>query len=100
MKDNLIAQSVAQVMSDSGWNARRQAVDAFNRNSPIVKRGLGLFPLKYGISFTKAQLNQAGALVHVYKDGSIRLSHGGTEMGQGLFIKVAQVVAEVFQRRH
>jgi xanthine dehydrogenase large subunit len=97
VKDNLIAQSVAQVMSDGGWNARRQAVDAFNRSSPIVKRGLGLFPLKYGISFTKAQLNQAGALVHVYKDGSIRLSHGGTEMGQGLFIKVAQVVAEVFQ---
>jgi xanthine dehydrogenase large subunit len=96
LKDNLIAHSVAQVMSDSNWDERRRAIDAFNRENSIVKRGLGLFPLKYGISFTKAHLNQAGALVHVYRDGSIRLNHGGTEMGQGLFIKVAQVVAEVF----
>jgi xanthine dehydrogenase large subunit len=96
LKDNLIARTVAQAMSDSNWDERRQAVDAFNRDSAIIKRGLGLFPLKYGISFTKAHLNQAGALVHVYRDGSIRLNHGGTEMGQGLFIKVAQVVAEVF----
>ena len=96
LKDNLIAHSVAQVMSDSNWDERRLAVDAFNRDNTIIKRGLGLFPLKYGISFTKAHLNQAGALVHVYRDGSIRLNHGGTEMGQGLFIKVAQVVAEVF----
>ncbi len=96
LNDNLIARSVAQVMSDSGWDERRQAIDAFNRANQIVKRGLGLFPLKYGISFTKAHLNQAGALIHVYKDGSIRLNHGGTEMGQGLFIKIAQVVAEVF----
>jgi xanthine dehydrogenase large subunit len=96
LKDNLIARSVAQAMSDSNWGDRRRAVDAFNRDSAIIKRGLGLFPLKYGISFTKAHLNQAGALVHVYRDGSIRLNHGGTEMGQGLFIKIAQVVAEVF----
>ena len=96
MNDNLIAHSVSQVMSDSNWEARRRAIDAFNRENTLVKRGLGLFPLKYGISFTKAHLNQAGAVVHVYRDGSIRLNHGGTEMGQGLFIKVAQVVAEVF----
>jgi xanthine dehydrogenase large subunit len=96
LKDNLIARSVAQAMSDSDWDERRRVVAAFNRDSAIIKRGLGLFPLKYGISFTKAHLNQAGALVHVYRDGSIRLNHGGTEMGQGLFIKVAQVVAEVF----
>jgi xanthine dehydrogenase large subunit len=96
LNDNLIARTVAQVTSDSSWDERRQAIDAFNRANPIVKRGLGLFPLKYGISFTKAHLNQAGALIHVYKDGSIRLNHGGTEMGQGLFIKIAQVVAEVF----
>jgi xanthine dehydrogenase large subunit len=63
----------------------------------VLKRGLGLFPLKFGISFNLPHMNQAGALVHVYTDGSIRLNHGGTEMGQGLFIKVAQVVAEVFQ---
>jgi xanthine dehydrogenase large subunit len=96
LNDNLIAHTVAQVMSDSNWEVRRRAIDAFNRENTLVKRGLGLFPLKYGISFTKAHLNQAGALVHVYRDGSIRLNHGGTEMGQGLFIKVAQVVAEVF----
>ena len=63
----------------------------------MLKRGLGLFPLKFGISFNIPHMNQAGALVHVYTDGSIRLNHGGTEMGQGLFIKVAQVVAEVFK---
>jgi xanthine dehydrogenase large subunit len=96
LKDNLIARCVEQVMSDSNWDERRPVIDAFNRDNSIIKRGLGLFPLKYGISFTKPHLNQAGALVHVYRDGSIRLNHGGTEMGQGLFIKVAQVVAEVF----
>ena len=63
----------------------------------MLKRGLGLFPLKFGISFNIPHMNQAGALVHVYTDGSIRLNHGGTEMGQGLFVKVAQVVAEVFK---
>ncbi|WP_312291360.1 molybdopterin cofactor-binding domain-containing protein, partial [Stutzerimonas nitrititolerans] len=66
-------------------------------SSPILKKGLSLTPVKFGISFTASFLNQAGALVHVYTDGSIHLNHGGTEMGQGLNIKVAQVVAEVFQ---
>ena len=64
--------------------------------SPILKRGIALTPVKFGISFTLTQLNQAGALVHVYQDGSIHLNHGGTEMGQGLFQKVAQVAAGVF----
>lgn len=63
----------------------------------ILKRGLALTPVKFGISFTAKHLNQAGALVHVYTDGSIHLNHGGTEMGQGLYIKVAQVVAAAFQ---
>lgn len=97
IKDNLIEKCVAQVVADSELNERRKTVDAFNRTSPVIKRGLGLFPLKYGVSFTKAHLNQAGALIHIYTDGSIRLNHGGTEMGQGLFVKVAQVVAEVFK---
>ncbi len=66
------------------------------QNSPILKRGLALTPVKFGISFTLTHLNQAGALVHVYQDGSVHLNHGGTEMGQGLFQKVAQVVAEEF----
>ena len=69
---------------------------AFNAASPILKRGIALTPVKFGISFTLIHLNQAGALVHVYTDGAMQLNHGGTEMGQGLFMKVAQVVAEEF----
>ena len=94
--DNLIERCVVQVMREGEWVKRRQEVDTFNRTNRFIKRGLGLFPLKFGISFPAQFLNQASALVHVYADGSIRLNHGGTEMGQGLFIKVAQVVAEVF----
>lgn len=97
IEDNLIERCVAQVMRDSAWDSRRKEIDEFNRSSSVIKRGLGMFPLKYGISFPAQFLNQAGAFVNVYSDGSIRLNHGGTEMGQGLFIKVAQVVAEVFQ---
>jgi xanthine dehydrogenase large subunit len=67
---------------------------AFNETSPIIKKGIALTPVKFGISFTATWYNQAGALVHVYRDGSIHLNHGGTEMGQGLNTKVAQVVAD------
>ncbi len=80
----------------SDYRARRAEIAAFNATSPIMKRGLSLTPVKFGISFTLVHLNQAGALVHVYQDGSVHLNHGGTEMGQGLYIKVAQVVAEEF----
>ena len=75
---------------------RRAAVAAWNAANPILKRGIALTPVKFGISFTLTHLNQAGALVHVYQDGSIHLNHGGTEMGQGLFQKVAQVAAGRF----
>ena len=85
-----------QLEASSDYRARRKAVDAFNAESSYLKRGLALTPVKFGISFTLTQLNQAGALVHVYTDGSVHLNHGGTEMGQGLYIKVAQVVAENF----
>jgi len=95
--ENHLARCWAEVKTGGDWQRRRAEVDAFNRANPVIKRGLGLFPLKFGISFNLPHLNQAGALVHVYTDGSIRLNHGGTEMGQGLFVKVAQVVAEVFQ---
>jgi xanthine dehydrogenase large subunit len=78
------------------YRIRRAEIATFNARSPILKKGLALTPVKFGISFTLTQLNQAGALVHVYSDGSIHLNHGGTEMGQGLFQKVAQVVAEEF----
>jgi xanthine dehydrogenase large subunit len=80
----------------SRYRERRRDVAAFNAHSPILKRGLALTPVKFGISFTLKHLNQAGALVHVYSDGSVMLNHGGTEMGQGLFVKVAQVVADEF----
>lgn len=76
--------------------ARRGAIAAWNADQPILKRGIALTPVKFGISFTLTHLNQAGALVHVYQDGSIHLNHGGTEMGQGLFQKVAQVAASRF----
>ncbi len=80
----------------SNYRMRREEIAAFNASSPIMKRGLALTPVKFGISFTLTHMNQAGALVHVYQDGSVHLNHGGTEMGQGLYIKVAQVVAEEF----
>lgn len=78
------------------YPTRRAAIAAWNEKSPILKRGIALVPVKFGISFTLTHLNQAGALVHVYQDGSVHLNHGGTEMGQGLFQKVAQVAAGVF----
>ena len=87
---------LADLETSSDYRARREAVSAFNATSPILKKGLALTPVQFGISFTLIHLNQAGALVHVYSDGSIQLNHGGTEMGQGLFTKVAQVVAEEF----
>lgn len=87
---------VNRIVGSSDHAARRREIDAFNESSPVIRKGLALSPVKFGISFNKIQLNQAGALVHVYTDGSIRLNHGGTEMGQGLYMKVAQVVAEVF----
>ena len=87
----------AEVRKLGEIDRRRSEIAAFNKQSPVLKRGLGLFPLKFGISFNIPHMNQAGALVHVYSDGSIRVNHGGTEMGQGLFVKIAQVVAKVFE---
>lgn len=93
-----IIQDLFDELTESSEYARRRAeIRAFNQASPILKRGIAITPVKFGISFTKSFLNQAGALIHVYNDGSIGLNHGGTEMGQGLFTKVAQVVAEEFQ---
>jgi xanthine dehydrogenase large subunit len=87
---------VAKLEADAGYQARRAEIARWNAASPVLKRGIALTPVKFGISFTLTWLNQAGALVHVYQDGSIHLNHGGTEMGQGLFQKVAQVAAGVF----
>jgi len=94
--DNILPELVDALEASSDYRARRAALNAFNAENPFLRRGLALVPIKFGISFTTTYLNQAGALVHVYQDGSIHLNHGGTEMGQGLFVKVAQVVAEEF----
>jgi xanthine dehydrogenase large subunit len=96
LEGDLIRRVWAETKTLSDWDNRRAQVKAFNASHPTLRRGLGSFVLAFGISFGVVAMNQAGALVHVYTDGSIRLNHGGTEMGQGLFIKVAQVVAEVF----
>ena len=97
VEHNLLDEMTADLEASSQYAQRREAIKAFNASSPFLKKGLALTPVKFGISFTASFLNQAGALIHVYTDGSIHLNHGGTEMGQGLNTKVAQVVAEVFQ---
>jgi xanthine dehydrogenase large subunit len=97
VEDNVAPEIIAELAESAGYTARRAAVAEFNASHRILKKGLALTPVKFGISFTTTHLNQAGALVLVYADGSIHLNHGGTEMGQGLMIKVAQVVADVFR---
>ncbi|MCS3468177.1 xanthine dehydrogenase large subunit [Pseudomonas sp. JUb42] len=97
VEHNLLEEMTAELEASCDYAERREAIRAFNAASPILKKGLALTPVKFGISFTASFLNQAGALIHIYTDGSIHLNHGGTEMGQGLNTKVAQVVAEVFQ---
>jgi xanthine dehydrogenase large subunit len=94
--DGIINSLTDRLTQTSDYHARRQAVADWNASQPILKRGIALTPVKFGISFTLTHLNQAGALVHVYQDGSIHLNHGGTEMGQGLFQKIAQVAASRF----
>ncbi|MGM3274064.1 xanthine dehydrogenase molybdopterin binding subunit [Ralstonia sp. 24A2] len=93
VEDNVIHELLNELEATSDYRARREAIRAFNATSPVLKRGLALTPVKFGISFNVKHFNQAGALVHVYNDGSILVNHGGTEMGQGLNTKVAQVVA-------
>ena len=95
--DNVMPELVDRLSREAAYAARREAVAAFNERHRTLKKGIALMPVKFGISFNVPALNQAGALVHVYTDGSVHLNHGGTEMGQGLFTKVAQVVATAFQ---
>jgi xanthine dehydrogenase large subunit len=91
--DNVIPELAAELEASSQYRARRAEIAAYNRSSPVLKKGLALTPVKFGIAFNVTHLNQAGALVHVYVDGSILVNHGGTEMGQGVNTKVMQVVA-------
>ena len=97
VEDNLAPEIIGALERDCDYAARRDAIRAYNAASKVLKRGLALTPVKFGISFTATAFNQAGALIHVYRDGSIQLNHGGTEMGQGLYIKIAQIVAEEFK---
>lgn len=97
VEDCITADIFDALEKSSDYRARQKAVADFNARNSILKKGIALTPVKFGISFTLTMLNQAGALVHIYKDGSVQLNHGGTEMGQGLHTKVSQVVADVFQ---
>ena len=94
LTDNVISPLTEELVRSSSYAQRRAEVDRFNAINPVLKKGLALMPVKFGISFNLPHLNQAGALVHVYTDGSVLVNHGGTEMGQGLNTKVAQVVAQ------
>ncbi|MEO0701202.1 MAG: xanthine dehydrogenase molybdopterin binding subunit [Pseudomonadota bacterium] len=96
VEDFILHEMTDRLVDTSDYAARAQAVAAWNAENPVLKKGIALTPVKFGISFTLTHLNQAGALVHVYQDGSIHMNHGGTEMGQGLFQKVAQVAADRF----
>ena len=94
VEDKLLQPLMAQLERSANYRQRRAALVQWNASSPVIQRGLALTPVKFGISFTATLFNQAGALVHVYTDGSVQVHHGGTEMGQGLHTKVAQVVAD------
>ena len=96
VEDFVLHEMTERLLDTAEYDARRAAVRDWNDANPILKRGIAFSPVKFGISFTLTHLNQAGALVHVYQDGSIHMNHGGTEMGQGLFQKVAQVAASRF----
>ncbi len=97
VEDNVISRIVDELEASAGYQARRAAIHGYNAANRVIRKGIALTPVKFGISFTATWYNQAGALVHVYTDGSVQLNHGGTEMGQGLHTKVAQIVADEFQ---
>ena len=94
IEDNILAPLLSKLQQTSSYDVRRTRISQWNANSPVIKRGMAITPVKFGISFTATLFNQAGALVHVYLDGSVQVNHGGTEMGQGLNTKVAQIVAD------
>jgi xanthine dehydrogenase large subunit len=100
VEDDILRPLIEQLAASSDYRARRAAIATFNASSPVLKKGIAFTPLKFGISFNVVHLNQAGALVHVYSDGSVLVNHGGTEMGQGLNTKVAQMVAHTLGVRY
>lgn len=96
VEHNVLPDLIEKLEASSEYWQRREQIHQFNLNNPILKKGLALTPVKFGISFTAKHLNQAGALVHIYTDGSIQVNHGGTEMGQGLHTKIQQIAAHEF----
>lgn len=96
VEHNVLPDLIEKLENSSCYWQRREDISHFNQNSPVIKKGLALTPVKFGISFTAKHLNQAGALLHIYTDGSIQINHGGTEMGQGLHTKIGQIVANEF----
>ena len=94
VEDNILAPMLSKLEQTAQYQQRREAILAWNSQSPVIQRGIAITPVKFGISFTATLFNQAGALVHVYTDGSVQVNHGGTEMGQGLNTKVCQIVAD------
>lgn len=96
VKDNILPDLVSKLAEHCDYFTRRETIKSFNEQSPIIKKGLALTPVKFGISFNATLFNQAGALVHIYTDGTILVNHGGTEMGQGLYSKIRQIVAHEF----
>ena len=94
VEDNILNPLLSTLEQSSQYRQRRQHISEWNAVNPVVQRGIAITPVKFGISFTATLFNQAGALVHVYLDGSVQVNHGGTEMGQGLNTKIAQIVAD------
>nr|WP_315231189.1 xanthine dehydrogenase molybdopterin binding subunit [uncultured Albidiferax sp.] len=94
VEDNILHPMLSKIEQSAHYQERRKAISAWNAENPVIQRGISITPVKFGISFTATLFNQAGALVHVYTDGSVQVNHGGTEMGQGLNTKVAQIVAD------
>jgi xanthine dehydrogenase large subunit len=94
VEDNILQPLLLKLELSAQYRRRVDAISAWNATSPVLKRGIAITPVKFGISFTATLFNQAGALVHVYTDGSVQVNHGGTEMGQGLHTKISQIVAD------
>ena len=96
IEDNVINEIFDKLVKKSNYKKRVFEIKKFNSKNKHIKKGIAITPVKFGISFTTIHLNQAGALVHIYTDGSIHLNHGGIEMGQGTHTKIAQLVASSF----
>ena len=94
--DNVIEDIFNKLIKKSNYKKRKAEINNFNKKNKVLKKGIAITPVKFGISFTTTHLNQGGALVHIYTDGSIHLNHGGIEMGQGLMTKLALVTSNEF----